>query len=235
MQPIETSPLQNSPELPPEGIAGNMPVGGNAGGCGDPRADRTEPFVFLEKSSIEINEGSKICGFSFFPPGEDTHAQITPPNRRARDLEPQPGADPLWFWAPAVDEPLGEYVITVFKGDKRATATMRVIAASEPRAQVLPRHGSIGTTFQVGLAGFQPGQSIALYLYSHQGGDFKYKTALPAITADEHGEMQIDLTTRPGDPPGRYFVTHIPAAEHQHGSTYSYYGAFDLRTFTLEM
>jgi hypothetical protein len=99
---------------------------------------------------------------------------------------------------------------------------------------VLPNHGSIGTTFHIGLAGFQPGQLIAPYLYSFQG-DLKFKTALPTTTADENGEAQIDLMTRPGDPPGRYFVTHIPAAEHQNRTTYSYYGAFDLRTFTLEM
>jgi hypothetical protein len=103
------------------------------------------------------------------------------------------------------------YMVTASQGDLAATPVALVVTSSEQRIAIKPpASGLPGTTFSVALAGFDPGQSVSVFLYECESSGVpvtcNFDRELGSVQMDETGQGLFSLPTSSGDPPGRYVV-----------------------------
>jgi len=106
--------------------------------------------------------------------------------------------------------------VTATQAGAQAVNIVTLQRARDPAVIVAPDGGSPGTTFQIGLVGFQPHQPVSLYLYRPGvPGDcddvflacqWVYLAALPPVAVDGRGQAIVLLPTRADDPENRYKI-----------------------------
>ena len=137
-----------------------------------------------------------------------------------------------WIWFGRQGYAAGTYTLTAQQGETTLVRSVELASAANPRLAVglpegtpasrtidLIRDVSPGTTVDVVLAGFSPGASVPLYVYSEGACDTPppstmqmcFVAQLPrdaaGVTIDARGEATYELRTQPGNPPGYYCVT----------------------------
>ena len=171
--------------------------------------------------SLKADLGLNYCCFAGFAPNQELQIDVSRPDGTVVHdsvLTDEEGEGP-WNWYALPGDPLGQYVITATQpGVAPASAVFTETLASSPHALVLPLNvpptnlpalytvtGSPGTTFHIALGGFQPHQSVTLYLY---GGS--YLTTLAPAETDDNGTAVYALPTESDDPVGGYAVVTDP-------------------------
>lgn len=211
--PTKESPLKRH-DAPPEGVAAQvslwLPWLSNfcvASPDGEP-----QPRVDAGYNSVEIATESPIC-FLGFAPNQDIEAQVTLPdgNVRRNQIPADDSGIGEWSWTSLPGDSIGVYEVTATQGTCVATDTFTVSEPTGLRILVLPQSGPPGTTFQIALAGFQPGQRVSLRLYREEDLQYRYTTTLTQVEMDERGQTIYALNTLPDDPEGNYLVVTEPS------------------------
>lgn len=203
------SPLQRK-DVPPQGIKNQFEFFQEGDGAcralppGPPRA-------LVERSTLEIGQFFLICFPGFAAQALD--AEVRLPNgsvRRSRvtDIDLDDGV-PYLSWYALPGDPTGTYTVSATQGSLKGTGKFAVDTAS--RAGVLvapPASGPPGTTFRIGVFGFEPNATVPLYTYRSAGrGAYEYVTTL-AVKVDAKGQTLYELKTQPDDPTGAYCFLH---------------------------
>jgi hypothetical protein len=134
-----------------------------------------------------------------------------------------------WKWPPNEPADPADYTLNVTQAGRAASPDTLVQVTNakdqKPKLLVFPRRGAPGTTFDVYLGGFPPGQPATLRLYrcEVQGGckdsDKRvYVTSLPPIAVDGAGRAKMQLHSRSSDPKTEFallsdeMITRVQAA-----------------------
>jgi hypothetical protein len=153
-----------------------------------------------------------------------------------------------WIWFGRQGYAAGTYTLTAQQGEvtlvrsvqlePAATSRLAVglpVGASSVRTIDLIKDVAPGTTLEIVLAGFAPGTSVPLYVYSEGACESPpisttqmcFVAQLPrdsaGVTIDAQGEATYQLNTRSGNLPGYYCVTT------RQDGTCALQGAFKLR------
>ena len=82
-----------------------------------------------------------------------------------------------------------------------------------PHVVSLTGEGGAGTTFRIGLAGFEG--EVALYLYKTQQTEnqWTFLATLPTVSVGSDGETVFELKSQAGDPAAQYGITTDPRAQ----------------------
>jgi hypothetical protein len=118
---------------------------------------------------------------------------------------------PGYTWDILPGDPTGQYTINATEGEASGTGAFTVTtppAGTRPKILVVPRVSSPGATIKIGLSGFQPGQTVHLYLYRDTlNGDgtkrWEYVTELATVQTEAQGQTAgqaiYSLPTQPDD------------------------------------
>jgi len=217
----EISPLKRQ-DVPPEGVVAQLTIGEPGLVMCLASNPTHNPSINLWPEStqkVEILQLFDIC-FDGFKSDKDIHIQIILPDgnvRRNRENEIYSGSGFGWRILPGA--PLGRYTINATDGSSSATTSFTVEAASQPTMFVI-NDDVPGAPIRIALAGFEPYQTVPLYLYKHRDNDvcgnnadtcYRFSSSLPPAQVDEHGEAVYSLNTAVDDPLGEYLVD-IPGA-----------------------
>jgi len=215
----DRSPFRQQ-EVPPPGVAAQL--GFEAGGesCQAVPAAGLGPRVTLYEDVFAQASPVLIC-MTGFQPNQPVVVQIVGPAgvvRRVEEPGDRDGAAQA-VWIPFPTDALGTYTVTALQSGVQAVNTFTLRPVQYPALVLAPDGGGPGTTFQIGLAGFQPHQRVALFLYrSGVTGDcadvfldcqWVYLAALPPAEVDAQGQTIYHLPTRADDPENRYKVAAI--------------------------
>lgn len=127
-------------------------------------------------------------------------------------------------WRPIPGSPLGQYLVTVTQPSAVAEGQFTVVPADAPGIQLVypnsdgfnqPLFASVilGEPFYIGLWGFEPDETVELYLYErNDAGPFEYRTRTQTqVGPDGTAIFQVD--TFLSDPLGTYCVVFVQPAE----------------------
>jgi hypothetical protein len=164
------------------------------------------------------------------PSGEEFIDDVTARDLRADEFPGLVLAENLFEWFPFPTAELGRYTALASQADLEASTPFVVILPDAPDVDVEPRAGPPGTSFVIGVAGFEQGSEFPLHIYwanpddekvsanEYNGslyfsGRYRYITSL-RITADDLGRAAYDLETQASDPAGGYCLfTHSPGSD----------------------
>ena len=204
----EQSPLKGK-DIPPEGIRGQFEFFQEGDGscrglpAGPPRA-------LVEREQIEIGQFFAIC-FPGFPLHQSVAAEVRLPDgtvRRSQMTDIDPDGVANWFWSTLPGDPLGVYAVTATRGSLTGTGAFTVLPASRPGILIpLPHAAPAGSTFQIGIFGFEPNATVPLYVYRKVGRPYEFVTVL-SVKVDAQGQTLYQLQTDTDDPPGEYCFVH---------------------------
>lgn len=238
------SPLKRR-DAPPDGIQQQIGfAGGGPGGCSrslfEGLGTASVPQVFFATGQVDTGPGARPGGYlpplgsieiaelaillqtpiiclGWFSPDSFVDIRIDRPDGTnssrtvALDNEGFGGVP----WVSLVGEPVGTYTITASQGELQAVGQLDVLRATVPRVLVWPRDIAPGDPATVHLAGFAPGQVVAVHLYQERS----YITTLSTVM-NEWGEQTVVLETEPDDMPGTYqaaiYVPGITAANYNY-------------------
>jgi hypothetical protein len=181
------------------------------GGDSDPTPHITLP------DPVEMLLSFRICFIGFDPTQEiDGSIQASDGTVVASDEVPiiQLSGTGTWRLTVYPEDPIvpnETYTVTGTQGAATVATLPLVVSSSERRIAVKPPFsGPAGSTFSVALAGFDPQESVPLYLYSCQGAGAiqtcTFVRDLPLVQMDENGQGLFSVPTSPEDPPGGYAV-----------------------------
>jgi hypothetical protein len=214
----------------PDGVTAQLGFGG--GGAGGSCFPLQETKIVVRQQLQIADEAylTSIC-LTGLVPKQDIQVQVALPDgsMRRNRLRADRAGTALWEWNLLPGEPLGEYTITASQAALRLDSNFTVSAASQPKMLIIPPEGPPGTTFQIGLAGFQPGTRAMIPLYRHHARYSTYLTQLP-IEINARGEGLYTLRTRPDDDAGTYDLIldaskGRPYAQSNH--TFTLYAGFE--------
>jgi len=165
----------------------------------------------------------RICFLGFDPTQEiDASIQASDGTVVASDQVPifQLSGAGTWRLTVYPEDPIvpnETYTVTGSQGAVAVATLPLVVTSPERRIAVKPpSSGPPGTTFSVALAGFDPGESVPLYLYSCRGAGAiqtcTFLRGLPQAQMDENGQGLFSIPTLPDDPVGGYAVGFGTAA-----------------------
>ena len=112
-----------------------------------------------------------------------------------------------WYALPG--DPVGDYAVRATRGRLTGTGTFTVSPASRPDILVAPPTlAPAGTTFRIGIVGFEPNATVPLFVYRNlEGGPYEFVTTL-SIKVDAQGQTLYELPTHTDDPRGEYCFLH---------------------------
>jgi hypothetical protein len=73
----------------------------------------------------------------------------------------------------------------------------------DPRLEIEPYSGPIGTRYTIAITGFQPNENVVIELIFLETGNVVLSTS---ITLDETGSGSLQIVSEPGDAVGTYGV-----------------------------
>jgi hypothetical protein len=204
--PVPDGTLKDN-DVPPEGVAAQLGFFPAHIPCADP----LKPGDGKQIGTVETASRSRIC-FAKFKPDNEISVSVMQPGGavlRQGTVTTEGSGAGVWTWVILPGDPLGTYTLTATQGQLKAVATFTVVRAMSPRIIVHPRSGVPGTTFSIGLAGFQPSLTAPLYLYRQRDRSipsFNYATQLSSVRTDARGEAIYTLRTQWDDPVGEYLA-----------------------------
>jgi hypothetical protein len=172
------------------------------------------PSVVTSFPTTYILSDALIC-FPGFDPAVPTDVTITDPDgSESSRVAPEQGSYddpptvyqgiPYLLFHLELYAPTGTYRVTAEQGATTQSALFEVqqppVASLEVRP---PTSGPPGTAFTIELAGFSPGTSAVVDVYSGEG-TFAYVTTRPCQPTDTEGRAVLVLSTSPADPSGIY-------------------------------
>jgi hypothetical protein len=165
--------------------------------------------------TVEIGGAEFVCFAGFDPDQGTAVVTIASPNG-SRDVEISTSSQGSgrWFVAPVHGDPRGDHTFSVTQPNMaQITGAFTVVAATVPRVVSLTGNGGAGTTFRIGLAGFEG--EVALYLYKTQPTEnqWKFLATLPTVRIGSDGETVFELKSQAGDPAAQYGITTDPPAQ----------------------
>jgi hypothetical protein len=170
--------------------------------------DSIPPFT------VEIGGAERVCFDEFAPDQGTVVVTISSPNGSRDEEIPISQGSGTWSVAPVPGDPRGDRTFSVSQPNMaQITGAFTVVAATVPHAVSLTRSGSAGTTFRIGLAGFEG--VVALYLYTTQPSDrqWTFLATLPTVRVGSGGEAVVELRSQAGAPAAQYGVTTDPRAQ----------------------
>jgi hypothetical protein len=200
-------------EAPPAGVAQQITFFGEGDGQCSGLND-VEPAIEPYGPEPAIATQTLIC-FAGFATNTPVDADLQRPDGSVTAEHVDTfGSDgvPYIDWVLIPGDQVGTYRITGRQdrpeGGLEVTQTFDVELPPDPRLLVLqPDFGPPGTTFRIGMAGFSPNRSIALYLYAAGNKDaYQFIATLPPARMDGEGKTIYALVSQPGDPTGTYCV-----------------------------
>jgi hypothetical protein len=181
--------------------------------------------TFAHPSGTMVLEAFELC-FPGFTAQQPLTVEIRGPDGKTELLRAELYRRTATFSATLVfgpNDPHGNYTLLARQGSSRhATITPKLRRATIPNARII--YGRSVTTWQpklrrgetilVALAGYKPGESVALHLYRYRGTNFFYSTTIKVRT-DSEGEAVYRLRTASDDPKGKYILI-IPPVDAWH-------------------
>jgi hypothetical protein len=164
---------------------------------------------------VEIGGAERVC-FDGFDPDQGTAVVTISSPSSSRDVEISTSSQGSGTWsvAPVPGDPLGDHTFSVTQPNMaQITGAFSVVAATVPRVVSLTGEGGAGTTFRIGLAGFEG--EVALYLYKTQQtkNQWTFLATLPTVSVGSDGETVFELSSQAGDPAAQYGITTDPRAQ----------------------
>lgn len=180
--------------------------GNGADPCAAGRVDR--PTIHLEfgRSTFRLGVPFDIC-MKGFAQDEPIEVVVTRPDgSQASELvrhDPEHGVS-SWRFLAYPPDPFGLYSVVATQGPRTAARSFTVIPPARPSFDTLLFGVRVGESLPFVLAGFDPGEKVAIYLYRRVGYNARtYRTIyrrarLPArsIRADEQGFALGKVTMR---------------------------------------
>ncbi len=174
------------------------------------------PHIILPDPA-EMLQSFRICFFGFDPTQEiDASIQASDGTVVASDQVPIFQLSGVGTWRLFVypEDPIVPNVTYTVNGSQGAVAAAPVsLVVTSPERRIAmkpPASGPPGSTFSVALAGFDPGESVPLYLYKCTGAGAiqtcTFVRDLPQAQMDENGQGLFSIETLADDPPGGYAV-----------------------------
>jgi hypothetical protein len=174
------------------------------------------PHIILP-DPVEMLQSFRICFFGFDPTQEiDASIQASDGTVVASDQVPIFQLSGVGTWRLFVypEDPIVPNVTYTVNGSQGAVAAAPVpLVVTSPERRIAmkpPSSGPPGTTFSLALAGFEPGESVPLYLYSCTGAGAiqtcTFLRDLPQAQMDENGQGLFSIETLADDPAGGYAV-----------------------------
>jgi hypothetical protein len=225
----------------------NTPVTPDLEGGGPPPDLVAEAggFGFLGPPCIQDDQRIQIAEhWLFCPSGElgfngqdDTQITVRGPDGSVIEEvvlrgSPSGSSSEGWIWFGRQGYAAGIYTLTAKQGETTLVRSVQLETAATSRLAVglpigaptrrtidLVKDVSPGTTLDIVLAGFSPGASVPLYVYSEGACETPplstmqmcFVAQLPrdsaGVVIDARGEATYQLKTQPGNPPGYYCVT----------------------------
>jgi hypothetical protein len=223
------SPLKRR-DPPPPGVPAELPqlYGGGGFGCQALPDASLGLRITIYETDREVADGFSFC-FSGFVKDQPLQVEVARPDgalwHGSVPADPRFGPEAL-SWVTLPGDPLGTYRVTATQGDKQARSSFTLRAASARHIVVFPQDRRLigadlpaGAAIQVALAGFQPDQRVALYLYALTTEPncatvpptcWVYRAALPPSQMDALGQAVATLLTQPDDPDGTYRIVPEP-------------------------
>ena len=165
----------------------------------------------------EMLRSFRICFFGFDPTQViDASIQASDGTVVASDQVPISQLSGAGTWRLFVypEDPIVPNVTYTVNGSQGAVAAAPVsLVVTSPERRIAmkpPSSGPPGTTFSLALAGFDPGESVPLFLYKCMGAGAiqtcTFLRDLPQVQMDENGQGLFSVPTLPDDPAGGYAV-----------------------------
>jgi len=163
---------------------------------------------------VEIGGAELVC-FAGFDPDQSTAVVTISSPSSSRDVEISTSqGSGIWSVAPVHGDLRGDHTFSVTQPNMaQITGAFTVVAATVPHVVSLTGKGGAGTTFRIGLAGFEG--EVALYLYKTQQTEnqWKFLATLPRVRIGSDAETVFELKSQAGDPAAQYGITTDPPAQ----------------------